>query len=430
MRPAAGAGPRSGAGSRCSAPPRARRERSGSMRSPAVLAGSVGPVASARRASAIRRLLLEEDQGGLVSSSSCTRWPRSPGWLSTCASSESRCPPSADHRGARALELAARSSRSASISARCRAHASTSVPSLDGIGCRAHGRRRRGHGQHRPTSRRSSWRGTASASSRSTWCSAATARCPRRTSPTTTPSSRSCARPSSLPTTSQPSVGDFISVVRAAARRRRRGRVRSTSPAGSPARPSRRGRRPRRSSARARAASACTCGLHHGRRRARAARAGGAPPARPRARPRTEILGRARRGAHESSSSGSRSTRSSSSERGGRIGAASAWIGSTLRVKPILTRRERDDPGRARAHQLARVRADGRLRAPAPRVGRRRLVRAAHQRARAARAADRARAARSSRASPPWSARSGRCSPRTRGPGLLGTGAIPLRFLP
>ena len=38
-------------------------------------------------------------------------------------------------------------------------------------------------------------------------------------------------------------------------------------------------------------------------------------------------------------------------------------------------RRERDDPGRARAHERRGVRADGRLRPPAPRFGRRRLVR-------------------------------------------------------
>ena len=67
--------------------------------------------------------------------------------------------------------------------------------------------------------------------------------------------------------------------------------------------------------------------------------------------------------------------------RGGRIGAASAWIGSTLQVKPILTVQNEMTPGGARAHELARLRADGGLRAPVPRLGRRRLVRPAHQRA-------------------------------------------------
>ena len=38
-------------------------------------------------------------------------------------------------------------------------------------------------------------------------------------------------------------------------------------------------------------------------------------------------------------------------KRGGRIGAASAWIGSTLQGQADPHRRERDHPGRARAHQ-------------------------------------------------------------------------------
>ena len=47
--------------------------------------------------------------------------------------------------------------------------------------------------------------------------------------------------------------------------------------------------------------------------------------------------------------------------RGGRIGAAQAWLGGALKIKPILTHRGRDHPDRARTHVGARVRADGRL---------------------------------------------------------------------
>ena len=59
--------------------------------------------------------------------------------------------------------------------------------------------------------------------------------------------------------------------------------------------------------------------------------------------------------------------------RGGRIGAARAWIGTTLKIKPILTLRGGDHPDRASPHPQPSVRADGRLRAPAPRGGRGRL---------------------------------------------------------
>ena len=64
--------------------------------------------------------------------------------------------------------------------------------------------------------------------------------------------------------------------------------------------------------------------------------------------------------------------------KGGRIGAAQAWLGSALQIKPILTLGEEITPGRAGAHQAPRVRADGRLRAPAPRRRRGRLGRPAH----------------------------------------------------
>ena len=68
-------------------------------------------------------------------------------------------------------------------------------------------------------------------------------------------------------------------------------------------------------------------------------------------------------------------------KRGGRIGAASAWIGSTLKVKPILTVENEMTPvERVRTSGRA-MRAHGRLRAPAQGLGRGRLERAAHQRA-------------------------------------------------
>ena len=52
--------------------------------------------------------------------------------------------------------------------------------------------------------------------------------------------------------------------------------------------------------------------------------------------------------------------------KGGRIGAAQAWLGSALQIKPILTLEEEITPGRAGAHPPAGVRADGRVRARAP----------------------------------------------------------------
>ena len=80
---------------------------------------------------------------------------------------------------------------------------------------------------------------------------------------------------------------------------------------------------------------------------------------------------------------------------------------------------ERDGAGGARAHQLARVRADGRLRPPVPRLRRGRLVRAAHQRARAPRAADRARA-RDLRVRADRGQRDRARARHAHGPGLLG----------
>ena len=76
--------------------------------------------------------------------------------------------------------------------------------------------------------------------------------------------------------------------------------------------------------------------------------------------------------------------------RGGRIGAANAWIGSTLKIKPILTVESEMVPVERVRTAQALVRADGRLRAPAARVRRRRLGGPAHLGARPGRGADRA----------------------------------------
>ena len=77
-------------------------------------------------------------------------------------------------------------------------------------------------------------------------------------------------------------------------------------------------------------------------------------------------------------------------KRGGRIGAASAWIGSTLRVKPILTVENEMTPVERVRTLVAHVRAHRGLRARLRGVGRQRMVGAAHQRARPVRRADRA----------------------------------------
>ncbi len=63
--------------------------------------------------------------------------------------------------------------------------------------------------------------------------------------------------------------------------------------------------------------------------------------------------------------------------RGGRIGAARAWIGTTLKIKPILTLEDEITPVERVRTRSEGVRADGRLRPPAPRGRRRRLGRPA-----------------------------------------------------
>ena len=46
--------------------------------------------------------------------------------------------------------------------------------------------------------------------------------------------------------------------------------------------------------------------------------------------------------------------------RGGRIAGAQAWLGSALKIKPILTVESRDHPCRAGSDVTTGVRADGR----------------------------------------------------------------------
>ena len=116
-------------------------------------------------------------------------------------------------------------------------------------------------------------------------------------------------------------------------------------------------------------------------------------------------------------------------KRSGRIGAASAWIGSTLKIKPILTLEQEITP-------IERVRTSGRA---FERHGRLR-ARSATRRAptagscstssRATRPSGlRSAAARSSRATRSSCPRSGRCSACTRVPGLLGVGGVPPSLL-
>ena len=217
--------------------------------------------------------------------------------------------------------------------------------------------------------------------------------------------------------------------VRAAARGRRRGRVRPhlRRAVGHGRVGAARGRDARR--ARARAASACTCSTPRPPPGASGCGPGGGERGAAEGTPAAEIVGRLAEARGELRLWFAIDTLEFL-RRGGRIGAASAWIGSTLRVKPILTVQNEMTPGGARAHQLARVRADGRLPAPVPRLRRGRLVRAAHQRARAPRAARSSAGSRSSAASRPWSARSARCSPRTRGRACSARAGSRSRFLP
>ena len=94
--------------------------------------------------------------------------------------------------------------------------------------------------------------------------------------------------------------------------------------------------------------------------------------------------------------------------RGGRIGAAQAFLGSALKIKPILSIDSEITPGRARAHAGPRDRPARARAARAARGGRRRLLHPARAGARAGRADRRARPRDLRRATRSSSRRSGR----------------------
>ena len=156
---------------------------------------------------------------------------------------------------------------------------------------------------------------------------------------------------SDLPTTSQPSIGDFLEVYEPLVEAGNDivsvhlcGGISGTC-----------------ESARQAAAEivgARRTAAHRGRRLAQRLRRAG--PRRARgggggARRRERRAGRRARARRRPSRprSGSRSTRSSILRRGGRIGAASALLGSALRIKPILTIEDVITPDRARAHRAS-----------------------------------------------------------------------------
>ena len=182
-----------------------------------------------------------------------------------------------------------------------------------------------------------------------------------------------------LPTTSQPSVGDFVAAFEpllAAGPRRRLdphlGRALGHRRVGAPGR---RGAGARRQGRRARARH----GLEDRRRRPR--------PHRDRGRHRRERRSERRRGARASPRGARRAedvvrarhARVPKPRRAHRRGERLDRLDAAGQADPH--RRDGDGSRRARAHERPHVRADGRLRAPAPRLGRRRLVRPAHQRA-------------------------------------------------
>ena len=247
------------------------------------------------------------------------------------------------------------------------------------------------------------------------------------TCPTSTPSTSTCARPSSCrrprsrrSATSSPSTSRCWTTGR---------EIVSIHLSGGDLRHVRVGRSRRASSSRE--------ARRRARRRAstrRAAAAGRAWSCSPRTR-----RGRARRGDAEAVVAHAREARAALKmwfavdtleylRRGGRIGAAQAWLGSALKIKPILTLEARDHAGRARAHGRARVRADGRLRcAQLPRRRRRRLGRPAHPGARRRPQRLSSAAARSSAPSPCFVSEVGPVIGTHVGPGLIGVGGHPAR---
>ena len=155
-----------------------------------------------------------------------------------------------------------------------------------------------------------------------------------------------------LPTTSQPSIGDFLAVYEPLVARRPRHRLdphlrrdlghgRGRAPGGGRARRARAERAHR--GRRLRAAPAARSALVVARRRRRGAR---------RARDVDAVAARAREAAGATRLWFAVDTLEYL-RRGGRIGAAQAWLGGALKIKPILTFDGEIDADRARAHRRA-----------------------------------------------------------------------------
>ena len=111
--------------------------------------------------------------------------------------------------------------------------------------------------------------------------------------------------------------------------------------------------------------------------------------------------------------------------RGGRVGAARAWLGSTLKIKPILTVESQITPiERVRTSRRAFERMVEYLRERHD-ARRRRLGRPAHPGPRRGRASWSSAAARSSAPSPSFVSEIGPVIGTHVGPGLLGVGGVP-----
>ena len=171
--------------------------------------------------------------------------------------------------------------------------------------------------------------------------------------PTSTRSTTHLRTARELPTTSQPSVGDFLAVYEPLIERRATTSSRSTSRAGSPDGPVGASRR---------ATQLLERGVDGGARstsstpRPRAAARPGGDRRRGRRARRRE-----RRGGRGRASEARRNLKIWFAvdtleflRRGGRIGAAQAWLGSALKIKPILTIERRSTRSSASAPRAAR----------------------------------------------------------------------------
>ena len=199
---------------------------------------------------------------------------------------------------------------------------------------------------------------------------------------------RACARPTSLPTTSQPSIGDFLAVYEPLVRDGRdivsihiSGGISGTVEA-----------------ARQAAAELAELGLRGSRSSTRSSPAARSawscsPPSAPRARGADveAVAARAREAARRHALWFAVDTLEYL-QRGGRIGAAQAWLGGALKIKPILTFDGEIVPIERVRTAGRGLRPDGPLPAVAPRRRRRRLGHPAHPGARRLRAPGRQRA--------------------------------------